>query len=248
MLPTCRFALLLLSIAGPVAVLASPASDRKIEQAVASSYHYRTLLEDRVIVKVLDGVATLTGTVHDKDDKALAADTVENVRGVKGVKNELTIVSTHAERTDPWIAAKIRTQLLVKAGVSATTTTIAVKEGVVTLGGTATTRLQRELTETYAGEIAGVKGIANTIVVNDVSVPGETTRDHIDDASITTQVKYALLRHHGTSALKTQVSTNAGRIVIAGGAGSAAEKALVTKLAHAVRGVKSVRNAMTVGS
>ena len=70
--------------------------------------------------------------------------------------------------------------------------------------------------------------------------------ENIDDASITTQVKYALLTHKGTSALKTKLETNDGVIVITGEARSDAEKALVTKLAQDVRGVKSVRNEMTV--
>jgi osmotically-inducible protein OsmY len=63
--------------------------------------------------------------------------------------------------------------------------------------------------------------------------PGETIGEKIDDASITSQVKYALLSHKSTSALKTKVTTNDGVVVITGEAGSDAdaEKSLVTKLA-----------------
>jgi osmotically-inducible protein OsmY len=70
----------------------------------------------------------------------------------------------------------------------------------------------------------------------------------MDDASITSQVKYALLSHKSTSALKTKVTTNDGVIVVTGEASSDAEKSLVTKLASDVRGVKSVSNNMTVKS
>ncbi len=84
--------------------------------------------------------------------------------------------------------------------------------------------------------------------LSDQPMPGETVGDKIDDASITTQVKYALLSHKGTSALKTKVTTVDGVIVISGEAASDAEKSLVTKLAEDVRGTKSVVNNMTVKS
>jgi len=70
--------------------------------------------------------------------------------------------------------------------------------------------------------------------------------EKIDDASITTQVKFALLGHKSTSAVKTKVTTVEGVIVISGEASSDAEKALVTKLAQDVRGMKAVNNMMTV--
>ncbi|HEX2852014.1 MAG TPA: BON domain-containing protein [Opitutaceae bacterium] len=237
---------LLLLIASPIAVLASSETDRKIEDAAKASYNYRTVLEDNVKVKSNDGVVTLTGTVQDKGDKALAADTVENLPGVTGVKNEIVIKSDHPEHSDAWISAKIRGRLLTKGNVSATSTKIAVSDGVVTLGGTADNTAQKELTEIYAKEIEGVKSVKNEIAVKDKS-PGETTMgEKIDDASITSQVKFALLSHKGTSALKTKVSTLDGVVRVTGDARTDAEKSLVTKLASAVRAAKSVTNYMVV--
>ena len=70
----------------------------------------------------------------------------------------------------------------------------------------------------------------------------------MDDASITAEVKYELLTHHSTSAMKTKVTTREGVVTISGEAGSAAERDLVTKLAQDIRGVQSVNNLMTVNS
>jgi hyperosmotically inducible periplasmic protein len=239
---------LLLSVTGPLALFASHAMDRKIEDAAKASYNYRAVLEDRVSVTVNDGVVTLAGTVQDKDEKALAQDTVENLPGVTKVKNEITIKSAYPEYSDKWMALKIRSRLLVKGNVSAKSTTVAVQDGVVTLGGTADTLAQKELTAVYAKEIDHVKSVENKIVVQEDSSSRETLGEKIDDASITTQVKYALLSHKSTSALKTKVTTTDGVIAITGVAGSDAEKSLVTKLAQDVRGVKSVSNNMTVKS
>jgi hyperosmotically inducible periplasmic protein len=239
---------LLLLLAGPIALFASHDTDRKIEEAAKASYNYRTVLENHVKVAARDGVVTLTGTVQDKDAKALAEDTVENLPGVTSVKNELKVKATYPEHSDKWIAFKIRSRLLVKGNVSAANTTVAVQDGVVTLGGTADNPAQKELTEVYAKEIDHVKSVKNNIVVNAKPAMGDTMGEKIDDASITSQLKYALLSHKATSALKTKVVTNDGVVVITGVAASDAEKSLVTKLAQDVRGVKSVMNNMTVKS
>jgi hyperosmotically inducible protein len=234
-------------IAGPLALLAAPATDRKIEEAAKASYNYRMVLEDHVKVKANDGVVTLTGTVQDKDDRDLAVDTVENLPGVVSVRNEIKIESAHAEKSDAWMALKIRSRLLVKGNVSATSTKVDVKEGHATLTGTADNVAQKTLTGIYAAEIEGVKTVNNAIVVTDVPAKRDMG-DKMDDASITSQVKYALLSHKGTSALKTKIKTVEGVVVVTGEAKSDAEKALVTKLAKDVRGVNSVDNNMTVKS
>ena len=239
---------LLVFIAGPVAAFASSASDRKIEDAAKASYNFRTVLEDHVTVKATDGVVTLTGVVEDKDERALAEDTVENLPGVTSVKNDLTIKPTYPEHSDAWMAFKIRARLLVKSNVSATSTKVAVEDGHVVLSGTADNVAQKELTAVYAKDIDGVKSVQNDIIVKDSPPAGETMGDKVDDASITTQVKFALLTHKGTSAIKTKVTTIDSVVVITGEAASDAEVALVTKLAGDVRGVKSVSNSMTVKS
>ena len=231
-------------VACPLALLASSATDRKIEDAAKASYNYRTVLEDHVKVKANDGVVTLTGTVQDSDDRDLAADTVGNLPGVVTVRNEIKVESTYPEKSDAWMALKIRSRLLVKGNVSATSTKVDVKDGNVMLTGTADNVAQKELTGIYAKEIDGVKSVQNDIVVTDKPTVGEK----IDDASITSQVKYALLAHKSTSAVKTKIVTSDGVVLVTGEAASDAEKSLVTKLASDVRGVNSVTNKMTVKS
>src|SRR5271169_4863626 len=236
----------LLAAALPVALFASSSTDRKIEDAAKASYNYRTVLENHVTVKANDGVVTLTGTVQDKDDKALAADTVENLPGVVRVDNKIEVKSEIAEHSDAWIALKIRSELLVKANVSATATKVDVKDGAVTLTGTAVNLAQKDLTEVYAKDIDNVKSVRNELVVEAPAAGDSTVGEAIDDASITSQVKFALLRHRSTSALSTKVTTENAVVRITGIAGSDAEKSLVTKLAQDTRGVKSVVNDMTI--
>ena len=242
-------------LAGPIALLASSDTDHKIEDSAKASYNYRTVLDGHVKVKVKDGVVTLTGKVQDEDDKALAADTVENLPGVMSVDNRIKVEPMYPEHSDAWMAFKIRARLLVKGNVSATSTKVAVVDGNVTLTGTADNAAQKELTAVYAKDIDGVKNVQNDIVINEKaagqmvdngSMGNNSMGDSIDDASITSQVKYELLSHKATSAIKTKVTTTDGVVHISGDAASDAEKSLVTKLAGDVRGTRSVTNDMMV--
>jgi hyperosmotically inducible periplasmic protein len=229
----------------PVALFASSSTDSKIEDAAKASYNFRTVLEGRVDVKANDGVVTLTGTVQDKEDKALAEDTVANLPGVLQVDSHIEVVAAAPEHSDAWIAMKIRGELLVRANVSATATKVNVENGVVTLTGTADNKAQKDLTELYVKEIDHVKSVRNEIEI--VSpMAGASVGEVIDDASITSQVKYSLLSHGSTSALATKVVTENAVVNISGVATSSAQKELVTKLAQDTRGVKSVVNDMTV--
>lgn len=248
-----HIALMMIAIA-PVALFGASATDRQIEETAKSSYNYRTVLEDHVKIKAKDGVVTLSGTVQDQDDKALAEDTVQNLPGVTRVNNEIQVKSSYPEHSDGWIALKIRSRLLVKANVSAANTKVDVKDGVVTLTGTARSAAQKELTEAYVKDIENVKSVRNEIVIKespDATASTDNDRtvgETIDDASITSQVKYSLLSHRSTSAIKTKVDTNNGVVILTGEARSEEEKALATKLAEGVKGVKSVNNNMTVKS
>ena len=231
-------------VACPLFAFATPATDRKIETAATSSYNYRALLENRVKVSAYNGAVTLTGTVESQYDRELAGDTAGNLPGVTNVDNQLRVDPTYPEKSDAWMAFKIRSALLVKSKVSATSTKVEVKDGHATLHGTADSAVQKELTGIYAKEIEGIKSVKNELVVTDKP----TLSEQIDDASITSQVKFALLANKSTSSVKTKVLTSGGVVLVTGEAGSEAEKSLVTQLAQDVRGVGSVSNNMTVKS
>jgi osmotically-inducible protein OsmY len=235
-----------LMTASPVALFAN-STDSQIEDAAKASYNYRTVLDNQVHVRSDDGVVTLTGTVQDDDQKALAEDTVKNLPGVVSVVNNLKVDSEPAEHSDAWIALKVRSELLFHANVSATSTKVEVSNGVVLLTGTVDNAAQKDLTEAYAKDVVGVTSVTNDLVVKD-NANNTTMNDSIDDASITSQVKYELLDHKSTSAIKTKVTTKDGVVMISGDANSDAEKDLVSKLANSVRGVRSVENDMTVRS
>jgi hyperosmotically inducible protein len=235
-----------LMTAAPVMLFANSSTDRQIEDAANSSYNYRAVLSDNVKASADDGVVTITGTVQDRDQRALAEDTVRNLPGVVSVIDDVKVKAEPAEHSDAWIAMKIRGALLVHANVSATSTKVDVNNGVVLLTGTVDNPAQKDLTEAYVKDISGVASVTNDLVVKEPTPGSPTASETIDDASITSQVKFALLSHSSTSAIKTKVTTKEGVVMVSGDADSDAEKDLVTKLSSSIRGVKSVDNEMVV--
>jgi hyperosmotically inducible protein len=225
--------------------LADHDTDNRIEVTAKGSYNFHVVLQDKVKADADNGIVTLKGTVEDKDQKALAEDTVSGLPGVVRVDNKITVEGGQPEHSDGWIAFKIRSLLLVRANVSATNTHVDVQGGVVTLSGTADTVAQKELTEEYAKEVDGVQSVTDNISVNASPDTKPTVRDDVDDASITTQVKLALLGNRATSAISTKVKTQGGVVTLAGEADNAAARDLAGRLAQRVRGVVSVNNEMT---
>jgi len=209
---------------------------------------FRTYLKgDAVKAESKDGVVTLSGTVNDASHKSLAEETVANLPGVKKVDNRLELKAEYpAEQTNEWLAMKIKASLLFHRNVSLENTEVYVEEGIVTLRGKASSEAQKELTAEYA-DVEGVKQIKNEMAVEEAPKKADQTmQEKIDDASITAQVKMALLAHRSTSAVKTSVMTKDGVVLVAGKAKNAAEKDLVTKLVSDIHGVNTVVNDMTL--
>jgi hyperosmotically inducible protein len=248
---TCSIALLAATSALLVSTTSLFASDTdsRIESSAAKSYVFKTYLKDDSIKTVSkDGNVTLTGTVADASQKSLAGNTVESLPGVISVDNQLQINGDQpAEHSDTWISMKVKSALLFHRDVSASGTSVYVKDGVVTLQGDASSIAQKELTTEYARDVDNVKRVKNEMTIAKTpGTPDATAGDKIDDASITAQVKSSLLSHHSTSALHTTVSTTDGVVTLGGMAKNNAEKSLVTKLTTDINGVSSVVNNMTI--
>ena len=224
-------------------------TDDRIESSAKKSYVYKTYLKDDSFkTESKNGVVTLTGTVADESHKSLAEHTVAGLPGVVSVDNRLKIKGENpAEHSDTWISMKVKSVLLFHRNVSASGTTVDVKDGVVTLQGEAPTMAAKELTTEYAKDVDNVKEVKNEMTIaKDPVKPSETIGEKIDDASITAQVKTSLLSHHSTSALKTKVETTNGVVTLSGVAKNAAEKRLVTRLVEDIQGVSSVINNMSI--
>jgi osmotically-inducible protein OsmY len=222
--------------------------DSRIEVSARQSHVFKTYLKDDDIkIKSKGGAVTLTGIVSENFHKALAQETVSGLPGVKSVDNRLEAKGeAPTANSDAWLLDKVKVTLLFHRSVSAATTEVTIKDGIVTLSGTAASQAQKDLTTEYTRDIEGVLDVKNEIRVGTIPTKARTVGEKIDDASITAQAKMTLLYHRSTSALKTKVETKGGVVTLKGKANTLDEFNLATKLVNDVHGVKSVKNLMSV--
>lgn len=223
-------------------------TDDRIESSAKKSYVFKTYLQgDDIKIDSKEGAVTLTGSVSGEYHKSLAQETLAGLPGVKSVENKLEIKDAPpVANSDAWVRDKVKVALLFHRSVSAAKTDVEVKDGIVTLRGVASSQAQKDLTTEYAKDVDGAKDVVNEMTVTEVPGEKQTVGEKIDDASITAQVKMALLFHRSTSALGTKVVSKDGVVTLSGKASNTAEINLVNKLVNDVHGVTKVNNLMTI--
>jgi osmotically-inducible protein OsmY len=110
----------------------------------------------QVAVSVQDAVATLTGSVGSYAEKQLAARIAKGVKGVKEVRNDVTI-NYLAKRTDPEIAADVKARLQWDIWINGGLINPVVKDGKVTLTGT----IGSAISKSRAFDDAWVNGVTS---------------------------------------------------------------------------------------
>ncbi len=243
----------LIAAAAVLTAFSAPAQASKMDVFIISSaresYVFQNYLSRADIkIECKDGAVTLTGLIDESFHRSLAEVTLADIPGVRSVDNRLEVKGAPpTANSDAWFREKVKATLLFHRSVSAKTTEVDVKDGIVTLRGDAASLAQKELTTEYAKDVEGVKEVRNEMIV---SVPlektSQSTKEKIDDVSVAALVRMALLLHHSTNALYTTVAVRRGVVTVGGRANTEAEKALVTRLVKDVNGVKKVKNLMTV--
>ena len=229
--------------------LVAATMDEKIESAARQSYVFKTYLQgDDIQIHSQDGVVTLTGTVAEEPHLFLAADTVADLPGVKSVDNRLEVKGGIPEKSsDAWIHARVKNMLMLHRNLDGANTAVEVKDGLVTLHGVAGSQAEKALTAEYVKDVEGVKDVDNQMTVAQApKTKHKTVGEFIDDASIKSQIKLALLFHRGTSPFRAEISVRKGVVTVTGTARNAAEKELVSKRIEDIHGVVSIDNRMKI--
>ena len=142
---------------------------------------------------------------------------------------------------------KIKTMLLLHGNLDGANIEVGVKDGWVTLRGDAGSLQEKELTTEYVKDIEGVKEVDNMMTVAKTRhEEHKSVGEFIDDASIKSQIKLALLFHRGTNVFKTDITVEKGVVTVTGKAKNAAEIELVTKRIGDIHGVRTIHNRMII--
>ncbi|MGP9803001.1 BON domain-containing protein [Rheinheimera sp. NSM] len=125
---------------------------------------------------VKNGAVTLTGKVENEVDKALAEELIENLDGVTGVDNQLTVVASgnkgnkagdkdNSGLKDAKIATVVKTRLLFESEVSGTAIDVDAENGVVTLQGEVDSAAEKDLAVAIAKNTADVSRVIDKLQV-----------------------------------------------------------------------------------
>jgi osmotically-inducible protein OsmY len=143
------------------------------DASITASVKSRLLWNDTtdgldIEVDTMRGRVTLTGDATTQMEKDLATRLARQTDGVRGIDNKIIVKGTDkapvAEQTqevisDSWITTKVKSSLLMSSNVDGLDLTVETKDGVVTLGGEASSTAERDLAVEIARDIKGVKNV-----------------------------------------------------------------------------------------
>jgi osmotically-inducible protein OsmY len=141
------------------------------------------------------------------------------------------------EITDNGITAAVERELRLEKGVAPDLIDVSTSQGIVTLSGSADNLLAKERAVKIAESIRGVRGVIDRTSVTLVSRPDEDIRKDI---------MTALLQDPATASYQVAVSVQNAVATLSGSVGSYAEKQLAARIAKGVKGVKELRNEVTI--
>ena len=149
----------------------------------------------------------------------------------------LQAATTEKEITDSGITTAVEGGLKLDKGVFPNDVDVSTSQGIVTLSGSVNNLLAKERAVMAAKSIRGVREVIDKITVMPVSRSDEDIRKDIQTA---------LQQDPATESYQTTVSVQGAVATLTGSVGTYAEKQLATRIANGVKGVKEVRNDVTI--
>lgn len=144
---------------------------------------------------------------------------------------------------DGVITARVKTALIEDDTTKARQIDVSVNRGVVDLAGAVDSQAVKTRAGTIAQNVDGVSEVRNNLTVG---TPSRSAGTVIDDATVTTRVKAALVANSATKARQINVETRQGVVRLNGFVDSQMEANEAVKEARAVPGVTEVRSELEI--
>ncbi len=157
--------------------------------------------------------------------------------------------SVRQSTIDASITAQIETTFLFNRHLSPFNINTTTVEGIVTLTGSVSDEVQRELAGNIASSVEAVKSVTNNITVMGTILsprPKRTWRQRIDDMTVAASVRSRLLYNKEFKGMKIGVGSELGIVTLFGVVSSEEQKKRIGMIADETHGVIEIKNELTV--
>ncbi|WP_158801519.1 BON domain-containing protein [Acidisoma sp. L85] len=184
-----------------------------------------------------DGIVTLTGHVASYSEKLNAERTVQSVKGVRGIAQEIEIRDPAAKKTaDDEIAHRALNMIAWDAAVPDGAVKVKVQQGWVTLTGKLEWDFQRRRAEDAVHRLSGVIGVTDLIEIS----------PSVQVSDVKSRIETAFRRSAEVEAAGIRVGVDENKVVLEGRVNTWHERAAAERAAWAVPGVVSVIDKLAV--
>lgn len=212
-------------------------TDDQLQLDVTAELSWDPKVDSAAIAASADhGAITLRGTVGSLREKREAEKAAERVYGVTAVDNELRVRVPDKDRRDDTELRGDVLHALILDGLIPTTIGVRVRDGFVTLTGTASWQYQRDEADFVAANVPGVVGIEEQIKL--ITSP--------DGRDIENLISSAFARSARLEARRLLVFVCNGTVAVSGAVRSWAERDEAIAAAWAAPGVTEVYDRLKV--
>ncbi|MFP6581936.1 MAG: BON domain-containing protein [Candidatus Hydrogenedentota bacterium] len=236
-------------------------TDSAITARIETTFTFNEHLNPYNIDTVTEnGAVTLMGGVNAELQRELAGDIAASVRGVTSVDNQIMIMpdsppdkpyrSWRTKVDDRTISVSVRTRLMYRKTLRGEKIKANTEVGVVTLTGIVDSDFQKEQAEYVAFQTKGVKRVVNNLTVRtkeDLSTFRNIGRE-VSDEFVEKRVEKSIVLNRHLSVRTIDVEVDDGVCYLTGIVNSDEERQLAAQVAMNTRGVKHVRNDISVYS
>lgn len=187
-------------------------------------------------VSVADGVVSLQGHVPTFRHKWLAERAARRLLGVRAIANDIEVAGTDAGVSDQSIARAVADALEWDSAIPHGRVKATVRHGWVTLTGTTTWQFQRSAAERAAALVTGVKGVANSIILE----------QELNISDLQVRIEAALRHAAEADAHGITIEAREGTVVLSGTVHSKSEREAAERAARTAPGVSRVDDRLVV--